>query len=258
MPDSPPTTQINCRQCAAPLPVEQGTQFVTCAFCGATNFVDKTRAVFHYSVRATVREADALSALRRWMAGNATVKGLDRQAKIESPAFEYFPLWMIRLAQDGQERVLLKPAAALSVSELEHVVIPAADLAPYDSALNATIVPPSVPYETMQQWLSDDHKVGSDAVREVSLVHVPVYKCKYEYGGRRYTALVDGATSRVFANIYPAKWEVPYVAIAAAAFIAYFVLALISLATSVIVFVVVAPILAVPIFLIAAAISAKV
>jgi LSD1 subclass zinc finger protein len=65
MADSTIGTQINCRQCAAPLPIEQGTQFVTCGFCGATNFVDKARAVFHYSVRSTVREADALSALRR-------------------------------------------------------------------------------------------------------------------------------------------------------------------------------------------------
>lgn len=258
MPDSPVAVPINCRQCGAPLPVEQGTQFVTCAFCGATNFVDKTRALFHYSVRSTVREADALSALRRWMAGNATVKGLDRQARIGPPAFEYFPMWMARVAQDGQERVVLKPAAALSVSELEHVVIPAADLVPYDSALNALIVPPSVPYETMQQWLSDDHKVAPAAIREVSLVHMPIYKCKYEYGGRRYTALVDGATSRVFANIYPAKWEVPYVAIGAAAFIAYFVLALISLVTSVIVFIIVAPIIAIPIFVVAAIVSAKV
>ena len=82
MSDSPVTTQMQCQQCGAVLPVETGTQFVTCAYCGTTNYVDKTRAVFHYAVRVTVRESDALSALRRWMAGNATVKDLDKKANI--------------------------------------------------------------------------------------------------------------------------------------------------------------------------------
>ncbi|NIP54489.1 MAG: hypothetical protein GWN30_20830, partial [Gammaproteobacteria bacterium] len=66
----PDAAQVLCRQCNAPLPVEQGAQFITCEFCGTTNFVDKGRAVFHYAVRTTVRENDALAALRRWMAGN--------------------------------------------------------------------------------------------------------------------------------------------------------------------------------------------
>ncbi len=251
------------------LPVEPGTQFVRCAFCGTTNFVDKTQVVLHYSVRATVREPEALSALRRWMAGNATVKHLDQKAQLERPTFEYFPMWMVRAVQDGQERVLLKPAAALSVSELEHVSIPAADLVSYDPELETTIVPPSVPYETMRQWLSDDHGVQPDAMREVSLVHLPIYLCKYAFGGRRYTAVVDGATGKVFANIYPSKWEVPYLAIGAAAFVAYLCAACIplvgylsgtgvGLATGLVVYGVVAIALAIPIFVTAAVISSKV
>ncbi len=63
MTDQVAATSINCRQCAAPLAVEQGQPFVTCRFCGATNFVDKARAVFHYLVRPTVREDGARSGL---------------------------------------------------------------------------------------------------------------------------------------------------------------------------------------------------
>ncbi len=90
------TTSINCRQCAAPLTVEQGQPFVTCRFCGAINFVDKSRVVFHYLVKPTLREDEARAALNRWMAGNATVKDLDRKATVDSVAFQYFPMWLVR------------------------------------------------------------------------------------------------------------------------------------------------------------------
>lgn len=258
MADSIVATLINCRQCAAPLAVEQGMQFVTCTFCGATNFVDKSRALFHYQVRATIREDGALSALRRWMAGNATVKGLDQRARIDAPKFEYFPMWLVRATQNGQERVLLKPAAALSVSELTQLNIPAADLVPFESSAQAAAIAPTVPYDMMQQWLCDDQKLSPEMIRETALVHLPIYVCKYEYDGKRYTAVVDAATSKVFANVFPAKWEVPYLAIGGACFAAYFVLALLSLFVSFGIFIIGAPILAVVFFALAATVSATV
>ena len=258
MTDQVVATSINCRQCAAPLTVEQGQPFVTCRFCGATNFVDKTRAVFHYLVRPTVREDGARTALNRWMAGNATVKDLDRKAKIDSVSFEYFPMWLVRATVQRNERVLLKPAAALSVSELGRLDIPPSDLVPFDANAGGTIVSPSVPFETMQQWLIDDQHIAAENIREAALVHLPLYLCKYAFNKRRYTAIVDAATSKVFANIYPAKWEVPYVTIGAAAFVAYFVLALLSLSIHFGLFVIGAPLLAILFFSLAVAVSAKV
>ncbi len=258
MADTIVATQINCRQCAAPLAVEQGLQFVTCTFCGATNFVDKSRALFHYQVRTTIKEEGALSALRRWMAGNATVKGLDQRSKIGAATFQYFPMWLVRANQNGHERVLLKPAAALSVSELTQLNIPAADLVPFESSAQAAAIAPTVPFEMMQQWLSDDQKLPPEMIRETALVHLPIYVCKYEYGGKRYTAVVDAATSKVFANVFPAKWEVPYVAIGGACFAAYFVLTLLSLFVSFGIFIIGAPILAVVFFALAATVSATV
>jgi hypothetical protein len=249
---------INCRQCAAPLAVEQGQPFVTCKFCGATNFIDKARAVFHYLVRPTVREDGARAALLRWMAGNATVKDLDRKAQVDSVAFEYFPMWLVRATVQRDERVLLKPAAALSVSELERLNIPPADLVPFDANAGGTLVPPSVPFDTVQRWLADDQHIVPENIREAALVHLPVYVCKYTFKKRCYTALVDAATSKVFANIYPAKWEVPYVAIGTAAFVAYFVLAVLSLFINFGLFVIGAPLLAILFFSLAVAISAKV
>lgn len=264
-----PATQISCQQCGAPLPVAQGTRFVKCEFCGATNFVDKARAVFHYALKQTVRDTDALAALRRWMAGNATVKGLDTQAKIESPQFEYFPMWLIRTERNGAEKVFLEPAAALSISALKGETIPAASLEPYDHELDAAAVEPTVPYDAMLKWLQDDHQIPDAAVKEVSLVHLPLFVFKYEFKGERYTALVDAATSKVFANLFPSKWEAPYLTIAAIAFAVYFCLALGPLAgymsgtgegfvVGVAAYFVLAIIVAIPIFIAAAYISSKV
>lgn len=268
--------QILCQQCAAPLPVEQGTQFVTCEFCQATNFVDKRRAVFHYALRTTVRENDALAALRRWMAGNDTVKDLDQKAQIGPPRFQLFPMWLIRARQGGpggpqgkEEKLFLEPAAALSISELKRRAVPAADLEPYDHTLDDAAVPPTVPYETMTRWLADDHGIGAEAIAEVSLVHLPLYLCKYRFEGEQYTAVVDAATSEVFANIYPTKWEVPYLAIGSLAFVLYFCAAFVplagyltgggqGLALGMGIYLGLALLLAIPIFVVAALVSAKV
>lgn len=265
----PAPAQILCRQCSAPLLIEQGTQFVNCEYCGTTNYVDKGRMVFHYAVRTTVREDEALSALRRWMAGNETIKGLDKDAKIEQPVFQHFPMWFVRAGQNGQEKVYMEPAAALSVSELKHLTIPASDLEPYDHTFDETAVTATVPYNAMLGWLKEERGVEEKDIREVSLVHLPTYIFKYGYKDRQYTAVVDAATSEVFANIYPSKWEAPYLAIGAAAFAAYFCAALIplggylirdgtGLGFGILIYAGVAVLLAIPFFSAAATISAKV
>jgi hypothetical protein len=80
---------------------------------------------------------------------------------------------------------------------------------------------------------------------------------------------VDAATSKVFANIYPSKWEAPYLAIGAAAFAVYFCAATVpllgyllggggGLALGAVAYVVLALLLAIPIFITAAVISARV
>lgn len=262
-------SEILCKQCGAVLHVETGSQFVVCEFCNTTNYVDKSQVVLHYAVRPTIRDNDAEAALRRWMAGNATVKDLDKKATIAKPSYELFPMWMIRVKRQDKEEVYLEPAAALSISELKQMTIPAADLETFDHTLDSSAIAPTVPYEAMLRWLIDDHKVQREQVKEASLVHLPIYVFKYDFGGRRYTALVDAATSKVFANIFPAKWEVPYVAIGSVGCLAYFCAALIpiigysaqgstGLALGLVGYVVAALIIAVPLFGAAVYVSAKV
>jgi hypothetical protein len=263
------TTQLLCRQCAAALVVEQGAKYATCDFCGTVNFLDKSEAVLHYAVRPTIDAAQATAALRRWMAGNQTVKGLDTAAQVEAQEYQLFPMWLARAEENGQEEVHLKPAAALSIVELGHLRVPAADLVPFDEAQDADAIRPTVPVTAVRAWLAENEGIAAGAIREISLVHVPIYQFKYRYQDETYTALVDAATSQVFAAIYPEKFELPYVSIGGFGCLAYFLAALIPLITffvvdsptgiaiGALIYIGVAVALAVPIFIAAASVSRK-
>lgn len=264
------TTQLLCQQCAAALVVEQGALYATCEFCGTVNFLDKSEAVLHYAVRPTIDDAQAAAALRRWMAGNHTVKGLDAEAQIESQVYQLFPMWLARTEQNGREEVHLKPAAALSIVELGNLRVPASDLEPYDYAMDGDALQPTVPVTAVRTWLAANEGVAAGAIREISLVHVPIYQFKYNYKGGSYTALVDAATAQVFAAIFPEKYELPYVSIGGFGCLAYFLAALIPLISfsvfdgaaagvgiGTLIYLGVAIALAVPIFIAAASVSRK-
>ena len=74
---------VLCSQCGGKNEVPTGQRFVTCVFCDSTLFVDRAQVVFHYRLPPLLAAEEATAALRRWMAGNDTVKDLDRKAKIE-------------------------------------------------------------------------------------------------------------------------------------------------------------------------------
>ena len=263
------TTQLLCQQCAAALVVEQGARYATCEYCGTVNFLDKSDSVLHYAVRPTIDDAKAAAALRRWMAGNQTTKGLDTDALIDSQLFEYFPMWLARTEEDGREEVHLKPAAALSIVELGNLRVPAADLEPYDYALDEKAIRATVPVTAVRSWLADNEQIAPGAIKEISLVHVPIYQFKYRYKENTYTALVDAATGQVFAAIFPEKFELPYVSIGGFGCLAYFLAALIPIVSYFIfdgiagagigslIYIGVAIALAVPIFIAAASVSRK-
>lgn len=263
-------TQLLCQQCAAPLSVEAGSQFTVCEYCGTTNYLDKSQAVLHYVVRPTISEQNAAAALRRWMAGNATVKGLDEKAQITSQTFQLFPMWLARVekSKGGQERVLLEPAAALSVIDLTDLTLPAADLQPYDDVYDPDAVKPTVPLTAVHSWLAQDKGVAAGSIKEISLVHLPIYTFKYNYANETYTAVVDAATGQVFAAVFPAKKEAPYFTLGSIGCVAYFLAALIPLIgyslgggaflISFLIYVAVAIGLAIPIFTAASIISQRV
>jgi hypothetical protein len=218
-------TDVRCPQCGGSLEPDEGQIFLTCPFCASAVFLDKTRVVFHWVLRPTLDEAAARAALHRWMAGNETVKDLDRKASVTSIEFAYFPLWLVE--SDGRNR--LEPAAATSVSELRHLKLPAGDLIPYSEDLDPTSVAPTVPLEAMLTWTSTAEGPGSPP-RRISLVHVPLFSFHYTFGDRPYLAVVEGVSGRAFANLFPAKAEAPYRTVALAVLLVFLALAALPVA----------------------------
>ena len=124
-----------------------------------------------------------------------------------------------------------------------------------DAARSVTLPEDRAVFHVLPQGFFLD---APENIREAALVHLPLYLCKYDFNQRHYTAIVDAASSKVFANIYPAKWEVPYVSIGVAAFVAFFVLSLLSLFVNFGIFLIGAPIMAILFFSLAVSVSAKV
>jgi hypothetical protein len=183
--------------------------------------------VFHWYLASTLDEARARAALARWMAGNETVKDLDKKAKLIGITFEYFPVWYFRRRHPGgSDEILLEPAAAISVSELRKLRLPAGDLRKYDSAVDTQAHPPTVPLQTALTWL-EERKIPAGEIVERALVHIPLFFFKYAYQSQSYTAVVEAGTSSVFANIFPAKAEAPYLFVGGLAAIIYLTLAVI-------------------------------
>ncbi len=215
---------LTCTQCGGELHPDEGQVFLTCPFCGATVYLDKSRVVFHWYVAPTLDADQAAAALRRWMSGSETVKDLDAKSQISGQAFRYFPLWYFRWTEGGREQVTLQPAAATSVTELARLNLPAGDLRRYDPALDPDSEPPSVPLEAGVEWFKQGR--AGVQIEETALVHVPIYLFKYLYRGQTYTAVVDAASGGVHANIYPAKAELPYRLVGGVAALVFLCLAL--------------------------------
>jgi hypothetical protein len=224
-----PDTEIHCAQCGGVLRPEAGQVFLSCPYCGSAVFVDKRQVVFHYALGCTVTPEAAAASLRRWMAGNLTVKDLDRKARVVGSTFQYFPVWYCKARQNEREQVYLEPAAATSVSELKGLAIAAGDLQKYEPRLDAQAIAPTVPFTAMVQWL-DNRSVRREQLAEAALVHLPIYLFKYEFGGQTYTALVEGSSGKVLANLFPPKAETPYLAVATLATLGFLVLSCLPLA----------------------------
>lgn len=226
METSLPQTTISCAQCGGELHPDEGQIFLTCPYCNSAVYLDKSKVVFHWYLAPTLDENKAQGALARWMAGNETVKDLDKKAQIGDFVFEYFPVWYFKgRDQNGREQVLLEPAAAISISEIRNISLPAGDLRKYEDQLGSKAHTPSVPLPAAIEWL-EGRGVPGEQIIEQSLVHIPLYTFKYAYQNKPYTAIVEAGTGSVFANIFPAKAEAPYMLAGGLAALVFLCLAL--------------------------------
>lgn len=209
---------LACPQCGGTNQLPSGARLLACAFCGATLFVDRSGLVSHYRLPRLVDAEAARAALRRWMAGNETVKGLDREATIEEVAPVSFPMWLFRARTPRGESVAVEPAAPTPIPQLADLAVPAGALAAYTPEEGADVVAAGVPLATARGWLPTGH---SEGVTETALVHVPLWRCRYTYRGKPYTAMVEGSTGAVLAAVFPEKAESPYWVVAIVGLLAF-------------------------------------
>src|SRR5512139_3989585 len=109
METSPGAVPLLCTQCGGELHPDEGQIFLTCPYCNSTVFVDKTQVVFHWYLAPTMDEGKARASLARWMAGNQTVKDLDKKARLVGQTFEYFPIWLFKRRNiQGKEEIVIE------------------------------------------------------------------------------------------------------------------------------------------------------
>ncbi|MGA2668466.1 MAG: hypothetical protein ABSF32_06060 [Ignavibacteria bacterium] len=203
--------QIKCTQCGADVDVQQDETFIECPYCNSSLFLDKRKVVFHYVIANNFKPNEAEGNLKRWMAGNHTVKDLDKKSQIAKTSFYYFPVWYFKTKDTSGDKIYIQPAASTSVSEIKKINIPAGSLKFYEKTQynENEMVEPDVLYDSAQKWLQDSG-VDLNTVSEAALVHIPFYQFYYYFNNHTYTSLVEASSGEVYANIYPAKSEAPF------------------------------------------------
>ncbi|MFN7961787.1 MAG: hypothetical protein U0002_10990 [Thermoanaerobaculia bacterium] len=205
---SPSGTTLRCPQCGADNALPSGARVVRCAFCEAALFVDRGGLISHYQLPRMVDKSQAVEAMRRWMAGNDTVKDLDTKATITAMEPLRFPVWLFRSSSDQRgEATRIEPAAPTPIPALADLKLPAGRLEPFEP--QAEVVESAavtVPIETARGWLGED----AGSLSETALVHLPLWRGHYQYQGQEYSAYIEGATGAVMASVFPAKAEAPF------------------------------------------------
>lgn len=215
---------LRCPQCGGENELPSGVRLIACAFCGAALFVDRSGLVSHYRLPRLVDREQAELALRRWMAGNETVKHLDSKAEVSSLEPISFPVWMFRRRAGGGESVVVEPAAPTPEPKMADLDVPAGKLEPFRGPEEGVeTLAATVPLETATRWLSGAVTAAragaapsaAEPILENALVHVPLWRAAYRFGGESWSALVEGSTGRVLASVFPAKKEAPFWLVAA-------------------------------------------
>ena len=214
--------QVSCTQCGALVEVAADALLVECRFCSSALVVDGEGVLFREAMRPTVKTEDVPSHLRRFLAGDQTVSGLDREAKLGPPELIFFPFWAFTVGEGDEERTELMPAAPSSLQGLHGLRLPPGDTFPVSGQMQelAPVLEPEVPAATAREWLRQ--RTGPNLkVRRTVLYHLPLYRVSYSWRGRSYHVGVDAVSGRVFPADYPAKAEAPFVLVAVLAVLVF-------------------------------------
>jgi len=223
------SSTIICPQCGGENKIPTDEKFLECEFCGSAIYIDKRKVVNHFVVTSNFTKEQAEGNLRRWMASNFHVKDLDKLAQQTQSNFYYFPLWYFKTKDSSGDKIYLQPAHSTAISEIKNIQIPAGNLKSYHKSEFAEkeFVATDVLYESAKSWLTSSG-VNGDSISESFLVHVPFYHFYYSYKGQQYSALIEASSGKVYANIWPAKSEMPFKVLFGAAILLFFLASVIS------------------------------
>jgi hypothetical protein len=134
-------------------------------------------------------------------------------------------MWRFVIGEAGWENEYSEPASSFSIPEIKKIPLSGGSLQ-FFSAKEFEGLPlkePDVLLDSAISWLKQ-RGVPESQIKQIHLIHIPFYLFKYQYRGTLYQAIVDASSGRVLASVYPAKEEIPFIGIAVAAAITFFVL----------------------------------
>jgi len=202
-------SELRCSQCGGELNPEDGQLFINCPYCDSTLFLSKGRIVFHWYLEQVFDQEQAEASLARWLSNEKIGVNLGHNAQLISASFVYFPFWMIRTGDEASDELLLEPAAAIAVTEIKTLQLQGGDFRKFSEEIEERSIEPTIPLSALTNQF-EERGIDENHITETALIHLPIYTFKYTYRNREYTALVEGSSGRVFANIHPEKTKVVY------------------------------------------------
>lgn len=208
---------MNCPKCGAPITLDAGVRFGKCKFCESQVFFDKSGVGFYYAIPFQLQENDAVATFRRWAAGPARAKDLDRLAQVAQVKNHYFPVYYFKRDVDGREQVQVEPAGSTTLPGLHSLKVPAGDLRIFDQHYDpgtAELIKPDIEMGAYLKSLPGKPK-------EQALVYFPIWSIRYAFEGRSYDVIVDASSAEVFAADFPPRKAASYMAVAGLGFLAF-------------------------------------
>jgi len=216
--------EVKCTKCGAPITFEPGDKFVKCGYCETQLYIDRSGAGFFYIMPYFIDQAGAQGTFKRWAAGPERAKDLDQLAQVSGIKQQYFPVYLFKRNVGGSEKVLLEPARSTTLPGMHSLKVPAGDLKIFDQnyKVDIELLRPDIDMTAYLPNLPGEAK-------EQALVYFPIWAVDYTFGGKNYNAVIDGSSGEVFAADYPTRSSAPYFALAAVAFMVFFVEGLLTL-----------------------------
>jgi hypothetical protein len=195
-----------CPVCGGELTAAFGVVFVCCQYCHASVVQSGGQLVARYFVPVTLPADSAQRALRSFMAGNRTKKGLDTESRFVQTRLLWLPLWHARVRKRKSLLVVERRANDDVLPEVGTPKLPPAALVRLEEhKATLGLSEPSVSVDLFRT-----QQLAGRTVEELALVHLPYYHIAYVYRGKGANAAVNAVTGEVHPGTVFAKSEWPF------------------------------------------------